>query len=225
MVTSVSKGRRIGLIGGTYDPIHYGHLVAAEWAKDAFSLEQVVFVPAGDPPHKSQDEVSPASHRYIMTLLGTLNNPGFSVSRIELDRAGKSFTYDTLKTISNEMDPNDELFFIMGADSLAELPTWHRPDDLIGLAQLIVATRPHWDFDAIVADLGPFYERHAERIHRLDIPELGISSQMIRKRAKSGQSIRHLTPDLVIRYINEQGLYVDVDRTSSSDQTSSSDRT
>lgn len=199
--------KRIGLIGGTFDPIHMGHLIAAEWARDAFALERVIFIPAGDPPHKELAAVTDAQHRYVMTMLATLTNPHFSVSRVELDREGKSFTYDTLSFFREQWGSDVDLFFIMGADSLADLPNWHRPQEIVQLAQLIVATRPDWDFEAALKALGKEFEPLIERIHRLDIPEIGIAGRHMRERVEAGATIKYMTPDIVVRYIESHGLY------------------
>lgn len=203
--------KRTGIIGGTFDPIHIGHLIAAEWAKEAYHLDKVLFVPAGDPPHKDADRVTIAEHRYVMALLATLDNPDFLVSRVEVDRVGKSFTLHTLRALGDDVDEDEELYFIMGADSLAHIKTWYRPEEILSLCQVIVVTRPTWVFDRIASELGAFYTRFKDRIHRLDIPDLGIASREIRRRVMKGESIKYMTPDLVAKYIDNHGLYVSTD--------------
>jgi len=199
--------KRYGILGGTFDPIHTGHLVAAEWVMDACGLDQVLFVPAGVPPHKAADAVSASQHRYMMTLLATLDNPRFAVHRVDLDRPGKSYTVDTLAALRKELGEGVELYFIMGADSLADLPTWHDPERLLRENRIIVANRPGWEFDRVKASLGELYEAHADRVLIVETPSIAISSSEIRARVASGRSIRYLVPSLVARYIRRHGLY------------------
>lgn len=207
MMNGVSATKRLGVMGGTFDPIHVGHLIAAECAREALALDEVLFVPAGDPPHKENSQVTPAEHRYTMTLLATVTNPRFAVSRIELDRRGKSFTVDTIEALKAQLPAETEVYFILGSDSMADVPKWHRPERLLSLCHFIVVGRPGWDRSAVEASLGPLYEPHRERIHPIDIPEVAVSSSEIRARVRAGRSIRYLTPDLVVQYIEERSLY------------------
>lgn len=207
MMSGVSATRRLGVMGGTFDPIHVGHLIAAECAREALALDEVIFVPAGDPPHKESDHVTPAEYRYTMTLLATVTNPHFSVSRIEVDRRGKSFTVDTIEALQAQLPAGTEVYFILGSDSMADVPNWHRPDRLLSLCRFIVVGRPGWDRRTVEESLGPLYAPHRERIHSIDIPEVSVSSSDIRARVRTGRSIRYLTPDLVAQYIEERGLY------------------
>ena len=199
--------RRYGVFGGTFDPVHTGHLIAAERVKDALGLDSVLFVPAGTPPHKSAASVSEPEHRYLMTLLATLDNPGFRVHRVDLDRPGRSFTVDTLALLRKEYGPETELFFIMGADSLADLPTWHEPGRLLRENRIAVATRPGWQVERIKEALGTLYPAFAERVLTVEIPAIGVSSSEIRSRVAQGRSIRYLVPHAVERYIEKHGLY------------------
>ncbi len=199
--------KRYGVLGGTFDPIHTGHLVAAEWVKDSLELDEVLFVPAGIPPHKNEASVSQARHRYLMTLLATLDNQAFSVHRVDLDRPGRSFTVDTLAALKGELGPDAELHFIMGADSLADLPTWHEPERLLKENRIIVATRPGWEIEEIKESLGTLYHAYSDRVLPVEIPAIQISSSEVRARVAAGRSIRYLVPSLVARYIYKHGLY------------------
>lgn len=199
--------RRVGILGGTFDPIHAGHLIAAECVRESAGLDEVVFVPAGDPPHKESSRVTPARHRYVMTLLAVLAHPGFSVSRIEMDRAGKSFTVDTVEAMRREVGDGVDLYFILGSDSMADVPNWHQPERLLGLCHFLVAGRPGWDRSVVERSLGSLYETHRERIHMVDIPAIELSSSEIRARVREGRSIRYMVPEMVERYIRERGLY------------------
>ena len=198
--------KRIGVFGGTFDPIHVGHLIAAECVREACGLDEVLFVPAGVPPHKEAANVTGARHRYLMTLLATLTHPHFSVSRIDIDRSGPSFTVETLALLRKELAPV-ELFFVLGSDSLADLPTWHEPDRLLGENRLIVASRPGWEMAEAQAALGPLYEKHRDRIQAVTIPGIDVSSRALRARIAAGKSVRYQVPDLVLRYIESHGLY------------------
>ncbi|MGI6344849.1 MAG: nicotinate-nucleotide adenylyltransferase [Bacillota bacterium] len=197
--------RKYGIMGGTFDPIHVGHLFIAEAARHELELDQVLFIPAGHPPHKGQ--VTPGEHRYQMTLLATASNPAFQVSRIELDRAGFSYAYDTVRALLSQLEPC-ELFFIIGADALLEIHSWYRYADLIELCQLATATRPGFGLtDFLSAE--NFTPRELERIHLLEVPPLAISSSDIRRRRREGRPIRYLVTDAVAAYIDENQLYLE----------------
>jgi len=185
-------------MGGTFDPIHHGHLVAAEEARVALELSRVLFIPAGRPWQKERHDVTAGSHRLAMTRLAIEDNPCFEVSTIELDREGLTYTIDTLRTV-HEQHPADDLYFITGADAMLQILTWKDPDEILELARFVAVTRPGHD-------LGDLRER-GERIVILEIPALAISSTDIRERVASGRPIRYLVPDQVRRYIDEQGLY------------------
>jgi len=129
----LSGQRKIGLLGGTFDPIHVGHLIAAEYAREAAGLDEVLFIPAGEPPHKESRLVTPVKHRYMMTLLATVTNPHFNVSRVEIERKGKSFTVDTIRALKEQLGASAELYFILGSDSMADVPNWHQPERLLSL--------------------------------------------------------------------------------------------
>jgi nicotinate-nucleotide adenylyltransferase len=185
---------RIGLMGGTFDPVHHGHLVAADEARYAFRLDRVLFVPAGAPWQKGQ-EVTPASERLAMTVLATQDNPAFDVSRVEIDREGPTYTIDTLRALRTQQ-PDADLFFITGADAIGAILTWKDPDEALDLATFVAVSRPGHDLH----DLDP-------RVKVLEIPALAISSTDIRRRVREGRPIRYLVPDQVAAYIEERGLY------------------
>ncbi|CAB1129666.1 putative nicotinate-nucleotide adenylyltransferase [Candidatus Hydrogenisulfobacillus filiaventi] len=200
------KRRAIGLMGGTFNPIHYGHLVAAEAARDAFGLEQVIFIPSGMPPHKSAAFVAPAEDRYLMTFLAITPNPHFDLSRVEIDRAGPSYTSDTLAHF-HRLGPDVDWYFISGADAILEIASWHAPEDIFEYAHLIAASRPGYSLSrlkAMESRLGP---AHRARIHPLEVPALAISSSQIRERLRAGLSIRYLLPEAVENYIYKNRLY------------------
>jgi nicotinate-nucleotide adenylyltransferase len=189
-------------MGGTFDPIHHGHLVTAEEALAQFQLDEVVFVPTGQPWMKEHREVSPAEDRYLMTVIATASNPRFSVSRIEVDRRGPTYTVDTLRALSAE-HPDAELYFITGADAILEIVHWKDPEEVLELAHFIAATRPGYDLARFEADAAT---RHP-RISVMHIPALAISSTDIRARVREGRPIRYLVPEGVKSYIEKTGLY------------------
>src|SRR5215211_890255 len=199
---SALMSRRIGVMGGTFDPIHHGHLVAAEEARWQFSLDSVVFVPTGRPWQKPFG-VTPAEDRYEMTLIATASNPAFTVSRLEIDHEGSTYTVDTLRRLRDRQDESTRLFFITGADAVLQILTWKEPDQVLALAEFIAATRPSFDLDRLVNQV----PGAAGRVHRMDIPALAISSSDIRARVARGAPIQYLVPDGVARYIQQHGLY------------------
>jgi nicotinate-nucleotide adenylyltransferase len=194
--------RRIGIIGGTFDPIHHGHLVAGEEARWQFRLDQVLFIPTGRPWQKPVG-VSPAEDRYLMTVIATASNPAFAVSRLEVDNPGPSYTVDTLRRLRSELPEGTRLLFIGGADLLQQLLTWKEPEQVLALAELIAATRPDFDVDDVVQKV----PAAAGRVHRMEIPALAISSSDIRARVARGEPIEYLVPEGVARYIQKRALY------------------
>lgn len=199
--------RAIGIMGGTFDPIHLGHLVAAEAARACFGMSEVIFVPSGNPPHKSDRRVSNSEHRYLMTVLATAENPFFRVSRVEIDRKGPSYTADTIMELRREIGPEAKLYFITGADAVMELMTWSRPDEILRQCQLVAATRPGYppaDVDRLHKSIPA---AGADRVHTLEVPALAISSSDIRRRVLKGEPIKYLVPEAVEHYIAKNGLY------------------
>ena len=193
-------GRRLGVMGGTFDPIHYGHLVTAEEALEQFELEGVLFVPTGRPWMKEHEGVSPPEDRYLMTVIATASNPLFSVSRIEVDRDGPTYTVETLRSLKADLDA--DLFFVTGADAILEMLQWKEPEELFELAHFIAATRPGYDIAGFEV---PAHAKDAVSV--MNIPALAISSTDIRSRVQAGGPIRYLVPEGVKSYIEKAGLY------------------
>ena len=197
--------QRLGILGGTFDPIHHGHLRAAEEAHDQLGLQQVLFVPAGDPPHKPGLPISPAHHRLHMVELATADKPHFAISRVDVDRPGPCYTVDTLRLLRAALGPKPAFFFIEGADSLVETVTWYQPQKIIELCELAVVARPGVRVD--LTELDKELPGLSKRVHHVQMPLLEISSSDLRARVKTGRSISYLVPPSVEAYIQEQGLY------------------
>jgi nicotinate-nucleotide adenylyltransferase len=195
---SGGTGGRVGIMGGTFDPIHNGHLVAASEVADLFALDEVVFVPTGQPWQKADERVTAAEHRYLMTVIATAANPRFSVSRADIDRRGPTYTIDTIRDIGAG-HPGAELFFITGADALAQILSWKGADELFGLARFVGVTRPGYELSA----------RHLppDAVTLVDVPALAISSTDCRARRSGGHPLWYLVPDGVVQYINKNRLY------------------
>lgn len=192
----------IGVMGGTFDPIHVGHLAVAEEAREALGLQRILFVPAGTPPHKAAADVSPARHRVAMVELAIADNPAFELSRIEVERSGPSFTVDTVEALTGDAD----VTLILSVETFRELPTWHEPARLFDAARLAVVPRegypapePQW--------LAATFPGRDDRVSYLEGPRLGLSSTAIRARVAAGRSIRYLVPDGVAEYIAANDLY------------------
>lgn len=197
--------RRVGVLGGTFDPVHIGHLILAEEARDQLGLEVVYFVPAGDPPHKRDRRLAPVTQRVRMAELAISGNDTFRVSRVDADRPGPHYTIDMVHIIQSQLPPNCELYFLMGFDSLAELPGWHKPSELIAACHLVALTRHDIELDW--PQLEAALPGIRQRVTILDMPELEIASHQIQARIRSGRSIRYLVPESVCRYIEEEALY------------------
>ncbi len=188
-------------MGGTFDPIHHGHLVAASEVQSWFDLDEVVFVPTGEPWQKSDRVVSPAEHRYLMTVIATASNPRFTVSRVDIDRGGPTYTVDTLRDLTEAM-PDTDLYFITGADALAEIFTWRDAEGLFDLARFVGCTRPGYETDPSALGAIP-----SDRVTLLEIPALAISSTECRERRAKGEPVWYLVPDGVVQYIAKHDLY------------------
>ena len=193
--------RRVGVMGGTFDPIHHGHLVAASEVQAWFDLDEVVFVPTGDPWQKSSRRVTEAEHRYLMTVIATASNPRFNVSRVDIDRAGPTYTVYTLKDLQAAM-PDADLYFITGADALADIFTWRSADDLFQLAQFVGCTRPGHEINPATLAAIP-----SHKVTMVEIPALSISSTECRERTRRGEPVWYLVPDGVVQYIAKHHLY------------------
>jgi len=195
---------RLGLLGGTFDPLHVGHLILASIAADALALEVVWFVPAADPPHKQGRAITPARHRLAMLALGIAGDSRFALSTIDVDRPGPHYSADMV-ALAQEQAPQAALFFLLGSDSLADLPGWHRPDLLLGRCTLAVYRRPDAPVD--MAALEARLPGLSERVIWVDGPGVSLSATAIRERARAGRSIRYLVPDSVRAYIEAHRLY------------------
>ena len=202
----MAEKKRVGILGGTFDPIHVGHLMTAEAVRDEYHLDKVIFIPAAVPPHKQNQDVTEAMHRYVMTVLATCSNPNFEVSDIEMNRPGPSYTIDTIRELLERFGEDTEFYFITGADAIQEIHTWDRIEELLAMCHFIGASRQGClpDVNQIKASFGELGKR---KIHRLETPELEISSTDIRNRIKKGYSIKYIVPTAVEQYIYKQGLY------------------
>lgn len=189
---------RVGVMGGTFDPIHHGHLVAASEAAAKFGLDEVVFVPTGRPSFKTSQQVTPAEDRYLMTVIATAANPQFTVSRVDIDRDGFTYTIDTLRDL-RAARPGDEFFFITGADAIAQILSWKDADHLWKYAHFVAVTRPGHAIDLRMLP--------AEHVSVVEVPALAISSTDCRQRVRRGEPVWYLVPDGVVQYIHKHDLY------------------
>jgi nicotinate-nucleotide adenylyltransferase len=197
---------RFGVLGGTFDPIHYGHLFAAEATRAYLKLDIVLFVPAGMPPHKIGNKISPPEHRLALVRLAIADNPRFALSTVDLERPGPHYTVDTLTILRREQGlPADDCYFIIGCDSLLDLPTWHEPLRLIQLCRLAVTQRPGYSVQ--MAELEKALPGIARRVDFVPMPLLDIASHELQERVRAGLPIKYLLPEQVERYICEHGLY------------------
>ena len=190
---------RIGVMGGTFDPIHHGHLVAASEVQAWFDLDEVIFVPTGQPWQKESRVVSAAEDRYLMTVIATASNPRFSVSRVDIDRPGLTYTVDTLRDLREECGADTEFYFITGADALTQILTWRDVDELFEMAHFVGCTRPGHTIETDQA--------LPAAVTLLEIPALAISSTECRERVAAGQPIWYLVPDGIVQYINKRRMY------------------
>jgi nicotinate-nucleotide adenylyltransferase len=197
----MAQRRRIGVMGGTFDPIHHGHRVAASEVQAWFDLDGVVFVPTGEPWQKSGREVSAPEDRYLMTVIATASNPRFSVSRVDIDRGGPTYTIDTLRDLGASR-PDTDFFFITGADALAQILTWRDAYGVFELAHFVGCTRPGTTIDDATVDRLP-----GGKVTLIEVPALAISSTECRARASKGDPVWYLVPDGVVQYIAKRGLY------------------
>ena len=202
----MSARSRIGVMGGTFDPIHHGHLVAASEVASAFGLDEVVFAPTGQPWQKPQSRVSPAEHRYLMTVIATASNPHFMVSRVDIDRDGPTYTIDTLRDLQRDLrgegGADVDLFFITGADALSQILSWKQADRLFALAHFVGVTRPghHLSGQGLPQD----------RVSLMEVPAMAISSTDCRARVAAQEPVWYLVPDGVVQYIAKHRLYRDL---------------
>lgn len=189
-------------MGGTFDPIHYGHLVTAEAVRHEFDIDMTLFIPTGRPPHKNNDYVTDPEDRYMMTVLATETHPSFYVSRIEIERVGKTYTIDTINQLKESSPKGTEFFFITGADAFLQIFTWKNPEELLKSCTFIAATRPGYDRSLILNEI-----KDKETVHFIEVPALSISSSDIRKRVQEQRPIKYLLPESVENYIYKHNLY------------------
>jgi nicotinate-nucleotide adenylyltransferase len=203
------KVNRLGIMGGTFDPIHLGHLVTAEEVRIQYGLDHVIFVPSGQPPHKESLNISDPEHRYLMTMLATITNPYFTVSRVEIDQPPHSLTYtiDTIRYFRSYFGEKAHLYFITGADAILEILTWKDYRELLATCTFIAATRPGYSLNRLKDTLGAACPDTLQNIHILEIPAVAISSTLIRRRVAEGKTIKYLTPESVTEYILKNHLY------------------
>lgn len=194
--------RKIGVMGGTFDPVHHGHLVAASEVADRFALDEVIFVPTGRPWQKTGRDVSPAEDRYLMTVIATASNPRFSVSRVDVDRDGPTYTADTLADLHDAM-PDAQLFFITGADALQQILSWRKVDELFRYAHFVGVTRPGYELADGHLPQGS--------VTTVEVPAMAISSSECRARVGAGRPVWYLVPDGVVQYISKRSLYLNPD--------------
>ena len=195
--------RRVAIVGGTFDPIHHGHLVAAEEARVQLGLDHIYIVPARQQPLKGSKSAAPED-RHMMAVLATATHPQITVSRMELDRPGRSYTIETIRAFRRELGPECGIYFMVGADAVLELPSWLEPDAILDECQFVAVHRPGYDLTQLSARLGA---ARAESIMTLEIPQLEISSTQIRERVRRGMSIKYLVPEAVEAFILKTGLY------------------
>ncbi|SHG49955.1 nicotinate-nucleotide adenylyltransferase [Jatrophihabitans endophyticus] len=200
------RRERLGIMGGTFDPIHHGHLVAASEVASLYDLDEVVFVPTGEPWQKAARQVSPAEHRYLMAVIATASNPRFWVSRVDIDRSGPTYSVDTIRDVAAQR-PGAELFFITGADALSQILSWKDAASVLELAHFVGVTRPGYELtNSHLPD---------DTVTLLDVPAMAISSSACRERVADGRPVWYLVPDGVVQYINKHHLYRPVSSTSS----------
>ena len=198
MTPSDGPRRRLGVMGGTFDPIHHGHLVAASEVQSVFGLDEVIFVPTGQPWQKGHRQVSPAELRYLMTVIATASNPRFTVSRVDVDRPGLTYTIDTLRELHGQY-PDTDLFFITGADALAQILSWKAVEELFELAQFVGVNRPGHELSGDGLPAG--------RVSLMEVPAMAISSTACRERVRAGEPVWYLVPDGVVQFIAKYRLY------------------
>lgn len=195
---------RVGIFGGTFDPIHYGHLVAAEEARSILKLDKILIVPAGQPPHKTAHPITPPDHRVAMVQLAIASNPAFVLSRVDLDRPGPHYSVDMVTRLRRELGPGD-VFLIVGMDSLMDLPGWHEAERLMGLCYIVGVNRPGYTYDLTPLEKAvPGISAH---IQVLEAPQLEIASHELQDRVRRGLPIKYQLPDAVEEYIHRHKLY------------------
>ena len=204
---AITPQKRIAIMGGTFDPIHMGHLVTAEAVRHEFDIDEVIFVPTGNPPHKDNVNVTSAEHRYLMTALATAGNVQFQVSRIEIDRIGTTYTIDTIKELKETYGKDSKLYFITGADAVQQILTWKNSEELLTLCTFVAVTRPGYDKSELMDKVEELRRQYGSAIQFLEVPALSISSSDIRNRVKENRPIKYLVVGAVETYIQKHRLY------------------
>ena len=199
--------RRVGILGGTFNPIHMGHLLMAEQAKDEFALDEVKFIPVGNPPHKDLSHTVPDAVRVTMTELAIQDNSAFSVDLFEIEKLGTCYTYETLQHFALQ-NPDTEYFFILGADSLFYFHEWRHPEDICKYSTVLVAVRDNRDMEAVLLKIEELNQLYHTNMYPLQMPSIALSSTDIRRRVYEGQSIRYRVPEQVEQYIRSHHLYI-----------------
>jgi len=187
-------------MGGTFNPPHLGHLICAEEVYDHFKFDKVMFVPSARPPHKDNNEIPDAQHRYMMTLLATQDNPHFEVSRIELDRPGRSYSIETVREFKRKYGQDTGIYWIVGADSVLDMSSWKDVDELLSICKFVAINRPGYDLNQVD-------QRFLKKVQLFKVTDVDISASEIRRRVRQGESIKYLVPPAVEGYIYENGLY------------------
>jgi nicotinate-nucleotide adenylyltransferase len=200
---------KLGIMGGTFDPIHFGHLLIAHEAGWRLGLDKVLIMPTGDPPHKRDHAITPARHRLEMVKLAIEHNPLFEASDLEVNRPGLTYTAVTLEALREMYPPEVEFYFILGFDAAADLPGWQRPERILELAKLVVAERPNYVFPREKLQEAFPHINLDERLLELDVPMFEVASHELRERIAKGQPVRYLVPSRVVEYINREKLYGD----------------
>lgn len=193
-------------MGGTFDPIHYGHLIVAEAVRSEFKLDKILFMPVGNPPHKSNRKVTSADLRYTMTFLATMTNPYFDVSDLEINRIGYSYTIDTMMQLQKNLK-DTEIYFIVGADAVHDIFTWKEPEKLFKMCEIVAVTRPGYNKEQLYLEVEQIRKDYNGKIRFFEAPSFDISSSSIRQRVNTGDTIKYMLPEEVEKYIYKLGLY------------------
>ena len=203
----LKKCGSFAIMGGTFDPIHYGHLVTAEVVKHRLGVDKIMFIPTGRPAHKEGKKVVDNEIRYKMTCMATESNKDFVVSRIEIDRPGKTYSIDTVRELKKMFGPDKKFYFITGADAILDILKWRDPEELLKLCEFIAVTRPGYAKKDVLDQIATIAQSYGGKINYYEVPSLDISSSDIRRRVKEGEPIKYLLPENVEKYIYDNGLY------------------
>lgn len=203
----LKDNKRIAIMGGTFDPIHFGHLIAAETVREKYSLDKVIFLPSGNPPHKDRKRVTSKEDRYSMVQMATASNQYFDVSRMEIDREGYTYTIDTIREFVSVSSERTNIYFITGADAVYDILTWKDADKLLSVCRFIAVTRPGYNKKELEEEINTIKSNHKCNINILEIPDIAISSTDIRQRVSKGNSIKYLVPESIESYIQKNAIY------------------